>query len=268
MIHNLMTWAELEEEYASFTWQWHGWLPNGVVTMLAADPGIGKSMFALSVADKMLRGGAWFDGVREHEAKGDTMTLWVECESGEPFHLIRAGKLGADTSRFVTMRALDESARTPALTNVTDRERFRSIMQNPDVCLAVIDSLSGAITGIDENSAEVGKVVQWVSEVARDTGKPVLLIHHMNKSTMRTRNADTPPSMADLRGSTSIAQHCRVIWAMDTPYGDDAKLRLSCIKNNLAPKPHPVTLLIHPDGYVVGSGDIMRPVQRDFSAAF
>ena len=268
MLSNFITWEDLESEYASVSWQWQGWLPNGYLTMLAADPGIGKSMFALSVADKLMRGGKWFDGVHDANHTDDGLILWVECEAGEPFHLMRAKKLGADTSRFMTMRAVNESVRTPALTDPNDRQRFSEMMRSEFVSMGVIDSLSGAILGVDENTAEVGKVVQWLSEQARDTAKPILLIHHMNKSAMRTRNSDTPPSMADLRGSTAIPQHCRVIWAMDCPQGDPTRLRLTCIKNNLAPRPNPVPLLIHPDGYIVGTGEIQQPMQRDLRGAF
>lgn len=264
-MNELMTWEDLQHEYTAVTWQWQGWMPNGYLIMLAADPGIGKSMFALGVCDKIMRGGTWFDGVYEAEHKPNDSVLWVECEAGEPFHLMRARKLGADIGRFVTMRSVGESARTPSLTSTNDRERFRTVLGDPSIALAVVDSLSGSMVGVDENTAEVGKVVQWLSEQARDTGKPILLIHHMNKSAMRTRNADTPPSMADLRGSTAIPQHCRVIWSLDCPYGDASQVRLSCMKNNLAPRPNPVKMLIHPDGYMVGSGDVQR---GDRTAAF
>lgn len=262
----LFTWEDLSHELADVTWAWQSWIPNGYVTMLAADPGVGKSMFALSVADKFIRGGAWFNGIGSHEAHQDDMVLWVECEAGEPFHIARANKLGLDTGRVMTMRLHTEEQSTPSLTSLRDRERLSAILRREDVKLCIVDSLSGAISGVDENTAEVGKVVQWLSEQARDSRKPVLLIHHMNKSAMRTRNADQPPSMADLRGSSAIPQHCRVIMALDMPYGDASKLRLTAMKNNLAPKPNPVSLLIHPDGYIIGSGEI-QPA-RDFTGAF
>jgi len=252
----LATWKDLEAELASIEWLWQSWLPKGVVTMLAADPGVGKSMLALSVCKVILDGGLWFEGVHEHQGNADNFVLWVECESGEPFHILRSKKLGVDTDRVYTMRAIGEDASTPALTSHKDKERLMAIMALPNVPLVVVDSLSGAISGIDENTAEVGKVVQWLSEQAKRFGKSVLLIHHMNKSAMRTRNGESLPSMADVRGSTAVLQHCRVVWALDTPYGDDAKPRLSCIKNNLAPKPHSIPLLIHPDGYIVKSGEI------------
>jgi RecA-family ATPase len=265
-IFDQKTWQDLERELASVTWLWQSWLPHGYVTMLAADPGIGKSMFALSVAQKLIAGGPWFDNIHIHEVTGEPVILWVECEAGEPFHIARAKRLGLDTSRVITMQAMTERNTTPILTNTNDKQRLESLLRSDNVALAVIDSLSGAIQGVDENTTEVGKVVQWLSELARDTNKPILLIHHMNKSAMRTRNAEQPPTMADLRGSSSIPQHCRVIWSMDSPYGDPSDLRLSCMKNNLASKPHPIRLLIHPHGYIVTSGE--QAPTKDFRGSF
>ena len=254
------TWEDLQSEYDDVRWLWHGWIPNGYVTMIAADPGAGKSMLALAVVDKVLTGGTWFDGIHKYTADQLHDVLWVECEAGEAFHIQRARKMGINLSRIRTMRQFGEMQSTPSLAgNREDVKRLGTMLQDDHVALCIIDSLSGAITGVDENAAEVGKIVQRLSEIARDTGKPIILIHHMNKTNARTRSgADTPPSIADIRGSSAVAQHCRVIWALDDPYSDPAQPRMTCIKNNLAAKPHPIRLLIHPDGYLVGDGDIQR----------
>ena len=43
-------------------WLWEGRIPLGKVTILAGDPGLGKSYTSLDIAARVSEGGAWPDG--------------------------------------------------------------------------------------------------------------------------------------------------------------------------------------------------------------
>jgi RecA-family ATPase len=228
--------------------------------MLAADPGVGKSLLALSVCQQILTGDSFWDG--HYLPKPDPIrlqrVLWVEAEAGEPFHMARAERLGINPLHIIEPRLTNADAGTPSLNNAADRELISDILHHPDVVFAVVDSLSAASAGVDENSSAAGQSVAWLAEQARNTNKPILVIHHMNKSAMRTRGS-APPGLADIRGNTAIAQHARIIWTLDNPdEHHPARIRLACAKSNLAVKPQPQLLEII-DGRILLAAAAVEP---------
>ena len=54
--------AEIAEDLRPVEWLWPNWLPLGMITLLAARPGTGKSLVALDVAHRIITGQAWPDG--------------------------------------------------------------------------------------------------------------------------------------------------------------------------------------------------------------
>jgi len=243
-LDSIRTWAELKHYYSEISWIIPEWLPSGYVTMLAADPGVGKSLMALSVCKMVLEGGRFFNGsaITKPEAIPMKRILWVEAEAGEPFHMARAANLGINPLQIIEPRISAIEPTTPSLNSKDDRDLISSILHHPDVVMGVLDSLSAASAGVDENSSQSAIHVKWLSELARDCNKPILVIHHMNKSTLRTRGS-SPPTLADIRGSSAILQHARVIWTLDNPNQEDASLiRLACAKSNLGKRPDSILL--------------------------
>jgi len=64
--------------------------------------------------------------------------------------------------------------------NAAHRHAIEMVARQDDVRFIVVDSLSGASTR-DENSSDTLGLVIWLAELARDTGKAVLLLHHLRK---------------------------------------------------------------------------------------
>jgi hypothetical protein len=80
--------------------------------------------------------------------------------------------------------------------------------------------------------------VKWLAELARDSGKPIMLTHHLRKRGL----FDTDIVTIDrLRGASAIVQPARIVWALDVPDpGDKETKRLAVVKSNLARFPEPV----------------------------
>lgn len=107
-------------------------------------------------------------------------------------------------------------------------------LQRGDVCLGVVDSLWGTSQGNDRD-AEIGLTTKWLAQQARDTGKPILLSHHLRKRGMFDLDEIT---LDRVRGSSTIVQTARLVWALDAPHPDaPERKRLSVIKPNLAAFP-------------------------------
>ncbi len=75
------------------SWPWPGWLAGGALTSLAADPGIGKTLLAMTLARTLWMGGPWPDG-QANPMPAQTRTLWVPGDHHYPQLLDLAGQYG------------------------------------------------------------------------------------------------------------------------------------------------------------------------------
>jgi len=53
------SWADLGNILGPIEWAWEGWLPKGMLTILASESGIGKSALGLRVCASFLSGVDW-----------------------------------------------------------------------------------------------------------------------------------------------------------------------------------------------------------------
>ncbi|TDA65930.1 MAG: hypothetical protein D9V45_03025 [Chloroflexi bacterium] len=240
----LTTWADLEKQIGPISYAWDGWLPNGLLTILAGLSGEGKSTVALYVSGCVTDGYKWPDSAPSNYTGGTV--LWCESESAQAINLQRARKWQLNVENFLTPfedGLVDINFDKPLHKAAVIEKAYL-----PGVKLIVVDSLSGA-NNRRENETEVKQVTEFLAELARDTGKPILLTHHLRKKGM----LDTDTITLDrLRGSSAIVQTARVVWALDKPDPNSTRLRLSMIKNNLARFTDPIGLEIGEDGLTFG----------------
>jgi hypothetical protein len=71
------TLADVAKIVSAQSWLWKGWLAIGVLNAVAADPGVGKTRFALDLARRLWFGLPWPDGQAATLPAG-TRTLWVQ----------------------------------------------------------------------------------------------------------------------------------------------------------------------------------------------
>jgi putative DNA primase/helicase len=238
------TWADVEGLLGPITWAWKPWLPIGMLTILAGESGAGKSALALRLAGCFLRGDPWPD---KTAYKGETgLILWCEAEAAQAVNLDRAKKWGLPLDQILTPTDPLEDVK------LDNPDHFNSIYAaafRPDVRLIVVDSLRGA-NSRDENSSDTMGMVQKVAGLARDSGKPILLTHHLRKKSIFDTDS---VELERLRGSSAIVQTARLVWALDVP-DPTAKnwKRLQVVKSNLAKFPEPVGMTIDDQGVKFG----------------
>lgn len=218
------TWADLESVIGPIEWDWPGWLAKGFAHLVAAEPGLGKSMLGLRIAGTYLLGWPWPDGTAYAGERG--RVLWCESEGAQALNLQRAQAWGLPIGNILspTGNPLDSIS----LEDLRHLDSIRRLAGYDDVRLIVVDSFSGS-NSRDENDVTSGLLIRTLAEIARDSGKPLLLTHHLNK--LFKSNKIT---LANVRGSTAIAQYTRLVWAMDSPDPNTPEaLRLYTIKNNI-----------------------------------
>ena len=236
------TWADLDQVIGPIEWEWKGWLPRGLLTILAGEPGAGKSALALCLAGCFLRGDPWPDGSEYTGELG--AVLWCEAEAAQAINLERAKAWKLPLDRLLT--PFENPLQDVQLDDPEHLAAVSALAKRPDVRLVIVDSLRGAHSR-DENSSESIFLVKWLAQLARDTGKTIILTHHLRKRGLL--DSDQRVNLERLRGSSAIVQTARLVWAVDAPDpNDEALKRLSVIKNNLARFSEPLGLRVDEKG--------------------
>lgn len=250
----LTSWRDTQRTIGPIEWDCPKWLARSVLILLASAPGIGKSALALRIAGSYLLGLDWPDG---SPFEGDTgAVLWCESESAQAINLERAERWGLPVDRIYNPAGALEDFR---LDKTEHQDAIWVLAHRRDVRLIIIDSLRGAVAG-DENASQVSTSVFWLAELARNSRKPIVLLHHLRKRGMFDGDEVT---LDQIRGSTAIVQPARIIWALDTPDPSDLEhKRLSVIKSNLSRFPEPVGMRIGERGV---SFDEAPQKQREYT---
>lgn len=241
------TWADMDGVISPIAWDWLGWLPKGFLNILVGMTGEGKSMLALRICASYLLGWDWPDGTPFTGQTGKV--VWCEAEAAQAMNLERAKRWGLPIENILIPG--HDPLSDFRLGNQQDKDRLAALIMRPDAVYAVVDSLSGA-DPTAEKSTEDACNVNWLAAMARDSGKPITLTHHLRKKSIF--DIESGISLDRVRGISTIIQYARVIWALDAPdqsQPDDK--RLSEIKNNLIKKPEPLGVTIGENGLTFGT---------------
>lgn len=237
---NGYSWNNLSSIKTNVDWFWNNWIPYGYVTMLVGESGIGKSTLLLRLAGCVTEGWDLPDGSPYTGVKG--LVLWCEGEASQALNLERASKMGINSRSMLSLFTdpiqdfdMEENSHNRQLAAMASRE---------EVKLIVIDSFSGVHAG-DENSAEMNRNINFLAKIARDTGKPIIITHHLRKKSQFEKNA---VGIDRVRGSSAIVQCARSVIAIDQPDLRSPVKRIISIKSNLSAKPDPIGFRIADQG--------------------
>ncbi|MEN1706345.1 MAG: AAA family ATPase [Planctomycetota bacterium] len=181
---NLRPLADVEPE--PVRWLWPGYIASGKLTILAGDPGGGKSWVMLDVAARLSRGDAMPDGTGGGSLVG---TLFISYDDGVGDTLrVRCLGLGADSRRIVCVdgnydgvgdsRHIPPEAIQSVLLAAEDQERAMGCR----IGLVVLDPLSAVLGGVDQNQSnsiyeKLGPLVTHCEAA----GKALVCIDHTGK---------------------------------------------------------------------------------------
>ncbi len=212
-------------------WLWPGRLALGKVSLLAGDPGLGKSLVSLAVAAAVSRGTLWpVDGTPAPE--GEAVLLSAEDDVADTIRP-RLEAAGADVSRIhvLTMvRDTDQDGRpfSRGFSLRRDLELLADVLAaNPAVRLVVVDPISAYLGDTDShNNAEVRGLLAPLAELAARHRVAVLGVSHLNKS--------SGPAMYRTSGSLAFVAAARAVFVITRDQAEPARRLLLPVKNNLA----------------------------------
>jgi putative DNA primase/helicase len=225
---NVVALADVKPE--PIRWLWRDRIPLGMFSLLAGQPGVGKTTIAMSITAIVTRGGTW-PFSQDRALQGRVVILTAEDDP--KYTLVpRLMAAGADLTRVIVvqsvMRPLEDghTVDTPLLLS-EDMHQLHGVMeQYNDTRLMIFDPLS-AYLGVKDShrDADVRQVLGPLTELAGRHGVAVLGITHLSKNAANS-------AMARFMGSTGIIAASRAAF-LATRHEDE--LMLLPVKNNLAP---------------------------------
>jgi hypothetical protein len=161
-------------------WLWKERIARGKLTMLAGDPGLGKSQITANFAATVSTGGAWPD---QTTMSGPGTVVFLSAED-EPEDTIvpRLKAAGADLDRVVFLANM-----IPKQGSVNLREHIRglesTLAQFDNLALLVIDPITAYLGGVDSHkNADVRALLTPLSDMASKLKIAILCVSHLSKS--------------------------------------------------------------------------------------
>lgn len=208
------------------------WLdPNrialGKLTLLAGDPGLGKSFLTLDLAARVSTGqippGADGPGsaiiLSAEDDPNDTIRPRLEAMGANLCKVLIVEGVVAPQGRVCRPARLDEDMKILA----------HAARAEKNLRLIVIDPISAYLGGTDShNNAEVRAVLAELARMARWTGAAVVCVTHLNKS-----QGNQTKAVYRAMGSLAFTAAARAVFAVSKHPDDPDKRVVSTVKSNV-----------------------------------
>jgi len=218
-------------------WLWPGRIPLGKLTLLAGDPGLGKSLVTLDIAARVSRGAPWPDNPLIAQPVGEVVLFNAEDDANDTI-TPRLDLAGADDGKIILVEGVQlidpsKDKRTKLYFSLEHHlpQLERALQGWSGVRLIVIDPISAYCGQTDShNNAEVRALLAPLADLAGRTKAAVLAVTHLSKS-------GGPKAIYRAMGSLAFAAASRAVWAI-VKDAEDPKRRLFLpTKLNLAVDP-------------------------------
>lgn len=214
---------------------WRGYIPRGVVTLLGAHGGTGKSTIALMLAVAVATGQPLFGIETEPER-----VLFVSLEDGAGLLRHRLKRIcevwGIDPEQLEGRLFLVDGVEHPELFTAEGKQEgsttdtyneVESLVQDIGAGLLIVDNASDAFGGDEIQRRAVRGFIRCLAKIARDNHAGCLLLSHVDKGTSRKTSQDTESYSGSTAWNNSVRSRLFMARA------DDGTLTLTQQKNNL-----------------------------------
>lgn len=255
----LVTRSLSEVQTRPVSWLWPGRVPRGKVTMLAGDPGLGKSFVTMDLAARITVNADLPDARSPFRAPGTVLVLSAEDDAADTIRP-RIEAAGGDPSRVTVVDGVRPHPGAPGTAglrldlDLPAVEKHLAGMERPR--LIVIDPISAYLGEVDSHSnAQVRGLLADLARLAASHGPAVLCVSHLNK-------AAGGKAVYRMMGSLAFTAAARVVWLIERHPEDDGRRLLLLVKSNLDAKRTGLS-------YTLGDGRVKwddAPVQMEAHA--
>lgn len=230
--HGLTLTSFADVRDTAIDWLWEPVIAYGKMTLLAGQPGMGKSTLTLAVAVRIVNGEPlpFSKVVPPPDAKVLILAAEDSADDTTGPRLQAAGLPEGCEQRSRILKLAptvfeDDKERTINL--AMDLPRIRLMLeQHPEIRVIIIDPVTGYLGGSDQNAtSDIRAALQPLCTLAEEKGLAVVLISHMNKSS-------STEAMNRVLGSVQFQAVVRSSWLM-VPLEEDGLRGLLPVKVNI-----------------------------------
>jgi hypothetical protein len=216
------------------SWLWPGRVARGKLTIIAGNPGLGKSQITASIAALVTMGGRF--PVDRHQCKpAEVLFLSAEDDPADTLRP-RLEAAGADLSRIhfvdgVTVGYAGDGSRTDrAFSLQADVLALGSrLVELGNVAVVVIDPISAYLGAVDSHkNADVRALLAPLSELAARHDAAIIGVSHMTK-------AAGTQALLRVTGSLAFVAAARAAYLVTVDPQDKTRRLFLPMKNNLGP---------------------------------
>ncbi len=211
-------------------WLWPGRIAIGKQTMLAGEPGLGKSQLSAFLASIVTTGAYWPNG-EGRAALGSVIVLSAEDDAADTI-IPRLTAAGAELSRVHIVSAVttDDHKGRRLFNLQSDLLALEdAIVHVGDVRLVIIDPVSSYLGKIDSHkNAEVRTVLEPIGEMASRLRVAVVAVTHFSKGGGTSANNR-------IIGSIAFVAAARAAFIVSRDPDDENRRLFVPSKNNLGP---------------------------------
>ena len=239
---------------------WPGRIALGKVTLLAGDPGLGKSFITLDIASRVSRGAGWPDDVAPPSRGGDTASSAAQLAAPTPASVVllsaeddvadtirpRLEAHAGDCERIHVVKAVaarnSASSFRRSFDLSRDLEHLEALFDRlPDCRLLVIDPVSAYLgRNIENTNSEVRSMLGPLAALAAERNLAVLAVTHLRK--------EDGAAMYRTMGSMAFIAAARAAWIVCKDPADGNRRLMLPVKNNLANDTCGLAYTIEPQG--------------------
>jgi hypothetical protein len=216
----------------SLLWLWPGRIPLGKLTLLAGDPGLGKSLVSLDMAARVSRGAPWPDNPLLPQTAGWVVLFNAEDDLADTI-APRLDAAGADDTRILAVEGirLPDGGRRP-FSLEEDLPRLEAVLvANPGVKLIIIDPISAFCGGVDSHkNTDVRGLLSPLAELAGRFRAAVVAVTHLSKT-------GGTKAVYRAMGSLAFTAAARAAWSIVKDSADPGRRLFVPAKLNLAQEP-------------------------------
>jgi len=212
----------LETYYSELDEKTSGLQPSDLV-ILAARPSMGKTSFAMNIAENAAIHGSKVVGVFSLEMSKEALLQRMLCSVARvDAHKFRTGSLWQDDTRKI-QQAIEQLAHAPIFVDDTPgisisemRAKARRLVQSQGkLDLLIVDYLqlmSGSGGRRYENrTQEVSAISRGLKGLAKELRVPVIALSQLSRAPETRGSGDHRPQLSDLRESGSIEQDADLV---------------------------------------------------------
>ncbi|MDO8629885.1 MAG: AAA family ATPase, partial [Phycisphaerales bacterium] len=216
-------------------WLWSGRFAIGKLTLIAGDPGLGKSFVTLDMAARVSTGTPWPDRRGDPIPAGDVILLSAEDDLEDTIRP-RLDAAGADVTRITAIQGVnyydpDTQRDTIKSFNLeVDLPALESaIGKSTDCRLIVVDPISAYCGRADgHKNTDVRALLAPLAKLAADHRVAVVAVTHLNKG-------GGANALYRAMGSLAFVAAARAVWLVTKDADNPSRRLFLPAKNNLAP---------------------------------